>query len=240
MFDQQPEDMFAGTEPASGGNTPPKPTNQVVAGRIGSPAQPNSQMAPPTPPSSARPSPSSARSSISSEILGQDEPDFSGGGSKKVFLIVVAVVVVLALCIGGYFAWKQLSKPSTKVLEGGPSINNVPPVTEEPTIPEDTEKTPEEAVVPPEENAETVDVDTDMDGIIDDEELNLGTNPMKVDSDSDGLTDREEVQIYNTDPLNPDTDGDTYLDGGEVRAGYNPNGAGKLFELPTEGSEASE
>ena len=42
----------------------------------------------------------------------------------------------------------------------------------------------------------------------------------------------EEVKIYNTDPLNPDTDGDTYLDGEEVKGGYNPNGSGKLFELP--------
>jgi hypothetical protein len=219
MFDQQPEDMFAGTEPA-GGNIPPKPTNQVVTGRIGSSLQPNPPAAPSTSP-------------ISSEILGQDEPDFREGGNKKTFLIVVAVVVVLALCIGGYFTWKQFSKPSAKVLEGGPSINNVPPVTEEPSVPENTEETPEEAVTPSEENTETIDVDTDMDGIIDDEELNLGTNPMKVDSDDDGLTDREEVQIYNTDPLNPDTDGDTYLDGQEVRGGYDPNGPGKLFELPS-------
>ncbi|MBI1908528.1 hypothetical protein HYS28_03930, partial [Candidatus Uhrbacteria bacterium] len=46
--------------------------------------------------------------------------------------------------------------------------------------------------------------------------------------------DREEVEVYDTDPLEEDTDGDTYLDGQEVKGGYNPNGPGKLFEVPTE------
>jgi hypothetical protein len=50
-----------------------------------------------------------------------------------------------------------------------------------------------------------------------------------LDSDNDGLTDAEE-KIYGTNPLNPDTDGDGYLDGAEVKAGYNPNGAGKLIK----------
>lgn len=48
-----------------------------------------------------------------------------------------------------------------------------------------------------------------------------------VDSDSDGLTDEEEA-TYGTDPFNPDTDGDGYTDGDEVAAGYDPNGPGTL------------
>lgn len=48
-----------------------------------------------------------------------------------------------------------------------------------------------------------------------------------VDTDKDGLTDEDE-EIYGTDPENPDTDGDGYSDGDEVKGGYNPNGAGKL------------
>ena len=47
------------------------------------------------------------------------------------------------------------------------------------------------------------------------------------------MTDREEVQIYGSDPVKPDTDGDGYLDGQEVRAGYNPNGPGELTGVPT-------
>ncbi|MEI7749955.1 MAG: hypothetical protein WCJ25_03040 [Candidatus Moraniibacteriota bacterium] len=41
------------------------------------------------------------------------------------------------------------------------------------------------------------------------------------DSDHDGLTNAEE-KIYGTDPNNPDTDGDGYSDGVEVRGGYDP------------------
>lgn len=50
-----------------------------------------------------------------------------------------------------------------------------------------------------------------------------------LDSDKDGLTDDQE-KIYGTNPLNPDTDGDGYSDGAEVKGGYNPNGPGKLSE----------
>ncbi|MDD4902118.1 MAG: trypsin-like peptidase domain-containing protein [Patescibacteria group bacterium] len=44
-----------------------------------------------------------------------------------------------------------------------------------------------------------------------------------VDSDHDGLSDAQEAQL-GTDPRNPDTDGDGYLDGSEVVNGYNPLG----------------
>jgi hypothetical protein len=75
-------------------------------------------------------------------------------------------------------------------------------------------------------------LDSDGDGLSDEDERSRGTNPQSADTDADGLSDREEVFIYNTDPINPDTDGDGYIDGEEVRAGYNPRGPGKLFNLP--------
>lgn len=50
---------------------------------------------------------------------------------------------------------------------------------------------------------------------------NTNTNSLFLDSDQDGLTDQEEKMI-GTDPLNPDTDGDGYSDGEEVSSGYNP------------------
>jgi hypothetical protein len=79
-------------------------------------------------------------------------------------------------------------------------------------------------------------IDSDNDGLTDDQEQALGTNPLSVDTDNDGLFDKEEIEIYHTNPLNPDTDGDGYLDGEEVRNGYNPNGPGKLI-LPPTGTE---
>jgi len=71
-------------------------------------------------------------------------------------------------------------------------------------------------------------IDSDSDGLTDVEERAIGTNLNIIDTDNDGLSDYEEVKIYKTDPLNPDTDGDIYLDGAEVKSGYNPNGPGKL------------
>lgn len=71
-------------------------------------------------------------------------------------------------------------------------------------------------------------LDTDNDGLTDQEEADLGTNIYKADSDNDGLLDREEVFVYHTDPLKDDSDGDGYLDKEEIDSGYNPNGDGDL------------
>ncbi len=59
--------------------------------------------------------------------------------------------------------------------------------------------------------------DTDGDGLPDGEEVNISkTDPKNRDSDNDGLSDSEEVRMYKTDPRKPDTDGDGLKDGDEV------------------------
>ena len=50
---------------------------------------------------------------------------------------------------------------------------------------------------------------------------NKNTSTVFLDSDQDGLTDQEEKMV-GTDPKNSDTDGDGYSDGKEVQSGYNP------------------
>lgn len=72
---------------------------------------------------------------------------------------------------------------------------------------------------------------------------------LPVDSDGDGLSDEEEVNTYETDPLVADTDGDGLLDGAEVDGGTDPTvldtdggGAWDGYELangsdPTDGSD---
>ena len=89
-------------------------------------------------------------------------------------------------------------------------------------------------------------VDSDGDGLTDDVELALGTNPMRWDSDfdglsdlyevsrippteptiadtdNDGLSDGQEILVYLTNPLLWDHDGDGYSDGAEVAAGTDP------------------
>jgi len=77
-------------------------------------------------------------------------------------------------------------------------------------------------------------VDTDSDGVPDDED-DFPNDPGETtdtdgdgtgdnadtDDDNDGLSDTEEA-TYGTDPLNPDTDGDGVSDGDEVVAGRDP------------------
>ncbi|MBQ6268567.1 MAG: OmpA family protein [Bacteroidetes bacterium] len=64
--------------------------------------------------------------------------------------------------------------------------------------------------------------DTDGDGLSDEEELRLGTDPTNPDTDGDGLNDYAEVYKYKTDPLNPDTDNGGIRDGIEVNYETDP------------------
>lgn len=58
--------------------------------------------------------------------------------------------------------------------------------------------------------------DTDGDGLTNNIEGVIGTDPLKEDSDLDGLDDGEEVLFYRTDPFDEDTDGDGISDMMEV------------------------
>jgi lipoprotein-anchoring transpeptidase ErfK/SrfK len=101
-------------------------------------------------------------------------------------------------------------------------------------------------------NAQVIELDTDNDGLTDQQEINIYfTDPKNADSDGDTFSDGEEVKnnysplfgdkkkliqvdsdkdylndaweiILGTGLMNPDTDGDKFLDGTEVAAGYDP------------------
>ena len=60
-------------------------------------------------------------------------------------------------------------------------------------------------------------VDSDGDGLPNDRELALGTDPLLPDSDNDRLPDREEVEARQTNPLDTDTDDDRIQDGDEIQ-----------------------
>ena len=49
-----------------------------------------------------------------------------------------------------------------------------------------------------------------------------------LDTDGDGLSDDEEKDLYGTSPLLQDSDGDGFSDAQEIQSGYNPLGEGKL------------
>ena len=71
-------------------------------------------------------------------------------------------------------------------------------------------------------------VDSDTDGLSDDEEEDLGTDPGDQDTDSDALNDFEEVRTYGSDPLDFDSDDDGLEDGAEVAVGTD------LFDADTD------
>jgi len=78
-------------------------------------------------------------------------------------------------------------------------------------------------------------VDTDHDGVPDSDDVfpfdpnewedtdddGIGNNA-DTDDDNDGLSDTDEINLYTTDPSNPDSDGDGYTDGEEIRGGTDP------------------
>jgi len=139
--------------------------------------------------------------------------------------VVAAIIVIL---IGAVASKLIMSSQETAPTEGMPNVSNaVSEKIDSPVV--EPEPEPQIEQIPP---AVYEEVDTDKDGLTDAREAELGTSPTNADTDDDGLFDFEEVETYHTDPLNPDTDGDSYKDGEEVQNGYNPNGPGKLFELP--------
>lgn len=183
-----------------------------------------------------------------------------GHKNQKLFILLLLFLLTALLVIGGYWLYgKFLAKPSTispRTVEKAEEIggfgesNDITEPQEVITEPEKNENKEEDTASESAENeAEAVEneigpeeldqptssyiysIDTDRDGLSDEEEALLGTDINKMDTDADNLYDREEVKIYNTDPLNPDSDSDGYLDGDEVKANYNPLGEGVLFEL---------
>lgn len=156
----------------------------------------------------------------------------------KKILILLSYLIFLLLLLGGFFvAYKILFKNDTIIPQGiedniediTASGNDTDPSPDNTQQISDKEEDPVVSdFVEQEKNSQQ---DTDQDGLSDEEEKSLGLNINKNDSDDDGLFDREELRVYKTDPLNQDTDGDGYLDGAEVKNGFNPNGAGRLYNI---------
>ena len=76
--------------------------------------------------------------------------------------------------------------------------------------------------------------DRDADGLPDDVEERLGTDPDDPDSDDDGILDGDERV---TDPLDPDSDDDGLNDGDEAHAGTDPNDPDTDDDLLLDGVE---
>jgi hypothetical protein len=80
-------------------------------------------------------------------------------------------------------------------------------------------------------------VDTDQDGLPDDREAQLGTDPTAYDTDGDGVPDGGELNA-GTDPLNVDTDGDGFTDREELDVQSDPLDPASVPVTPVENTVA--
>ncbi|HFG8934672.1 TPA: hypothetical protein ACGI1P_001455 [Corynebacterium striatum] len=91
----------------------------------------------------------------------------------------------------------------------------------------------------PDTTAGPNDLDTDGDGLTDDQEVNVHkTDPLEPDTDGDGLTDGQEI-LDGTDPNNSDTDYDGLIDGDEKAKGTDPKKADTDGDGIKDGDEVS-
>ena len=215
MFEnkKEPQDIFDGVEPPA--NLPVEGGADAANVAMSKPSAPVSPMPAPRPPTSV-PGPTP-------EIVADADLN-TGGHLWKTILIVVIAFVVLGLA--AFLAYTFVIAPTS----GGENAEKQEGSTEG----VNDEKLPDGKGGEIDDHDPAAVLDSDGDGLTNEQEITAGTSVSKADTDSDGLGDREEVQVYGTDPRRADTDGDTHPDGVEVRAGYNPNGPGKILELPVE------
>ena len=135
-------------------------------------------------------------------------------------LLVVGLVIIIGLGVGGYLFLYEPGAQEIVITDDadGDGVHH-----EDDNCPEDANRSQ---------------TDSDNDGIGDvcdsrddrpEEEVVPGPG---TDTDSDGLTDVEE-SLYGTDARNPDSDGDSFLDGNEVFHRYSPLGEAPQTLLDT-------
>lgn len=179
-------------------------------------------------------------------VSAEEEPP---ANYRKYLVLFGLILAIAALAGGGWYGYKRFAAkapavtpaPADNTTATGDNQPDTAPIADTPSggtleasttaLAATSSPTANPATTTP--VTEAAAKDSDDDGLPDEEELRLGTNPNSVDSDNDGLFDREEVKVWGNDPLKPDTDGDGYKDGAEVKGGYNPLGWGKLFDNQT-------
>lgn len=231
MFDQPPTNLP--TVPGAAPAEPPHSASPMAQAPIVpapvaapvKPAEPEDMFAGVEPVSTPQRSVGLGTMPPSSSHLGMPPEEMHrGGGVRKMILALVAVVVVGGVGYGVYAYWDQLL-PSTP--EAALTTTSEP-TTIDRTSTEVPTTTIEQLPAAPTDST----LDTDGDTVTDAKEAELGINPNSPDTDGDELYDGDEVNLFRTNPLQSDTDADGYSDGAEVKAGYNPNGAGRLFNVP--------
>jgi hypothetical protein len=227
----EPVDIFAGTDAAQPQSAPPQPVPEAPPQPTPAPAPaPAPQVQAPLQPAPApTPQPAPAPQVVPAQPqmvspMAQSAPMGAPAQEKKhrskaLFLIMAIIVVLVAASSISYMV---LTAQAPVVTDDTPNVSY--------SVPSGAEMDGD--VVIGEEEPEDSEV-TEPEPEFSEEELQMmeeniqAAEEQLADPDEDGLTNAQEAE-YGTDPNNPDTDGDTYLDGAEVEAGYNPLGEGSL------------
>ncbi len=213
----EPEDMFADTETSA--SAAPAPRSPGEGGLPRPAVAPQTQI----------------RSEAPSAPASYPAESASSGPRIPWKLLVVIFGAILIVGIAAALSYYLLVGRARGVPEAPEELRGESAAEEAIEVDTGTTEEADEAApeAPVRSRTPAIEPDSDQDGLSDATEAALGTSVTAADTDDDGLFDREEVEVYETNPLNPDTDGDTFLDGAEVSNGYNPNGSGKLFEVPS-------
>ncbi len=156
--------------------------------------------------------------------------------SRGLMTMIIIIIAILIFGGGGWWIYKTFVAPQESDLENNSQNTITAPPVVVPTETSNNLDNPDPTDSGTEINDDQIlfgqPLDTDGDGLSDDDEAVRGTDLENWDTDADELSDGDEVIIWDTDPKNRDTDGDTYPDGSEVKSGYSPNGPGRMFEPP--------
>lgn len=165
-------------------------------------------------------------------ISGQWRLIAMAAGVILILFLLIALAGLFGLQLGGGAAAE--TDPTVAVSESvtEPASGEDTPSTATPTPP----PTPTSRIT--EEAAGEEGGDSDSDGLSDEDEAALGTNPYSPDSDGDGLWDIDELD-WGTDPLNFDTDEDGLLDGEEIDMGTDPLAADSDGDGLNDGEDAN-
>ncbi len=227
--------------------TPPaqNPLNPVMP----TPGMPSAQMPPvaPAPFAPAQPPVHTMPERFRSTGSSSGGPKGSSSATKKLIITLVIVVVVAGLGVAGLFIFNKAVKTNTNTANTV-NLNRTANLNVTTNLNTNTAS-----------NVNSVNANTNTTANVNVANVNTTTNvnttantnapantntsvstgplPSSLDTDKDGLTDVEEA-VYGTDVKNADTDGDTFVDGMQVRADgmvvgelvnlYNPKGAGTL------------
>lgn len=226
----EPPDIFEGTETSA--PVVPAPVSLDMSSDM-TPASPSSALNAGVLTPKA-PTPLSVMPQVPS-IMGDENTIKEPKLSRGIMITIMTLIIIFVLVGSGWFVYRIFSKKPADIavipVETVPSLSNTSTDSALPTTPS------VDVVVSTSSDAVDHEIivgespDSDGDGLKDEREKELGTDPNNWDSDMDNLSDGEEVLIWRTNPKNADTDADTYKDGAEVKSGYNPSGPGRLTDI---------